>query len=87
MADGYGLTRGSGSGGRRRNLDLAGRNTTDESTADLVGNIQLSPRERSRPGDGSARTVILRSFGLEQPQDPLCAVGGPCGDKTPVGFA
>ncbi|MGH9044430.1 MAG: hypothetical protein ACRDVP_06305 [Acidimicrobiales bacterium] len=55
VADGDGLTRGSGSGSCCGSLHLAGRNTTE-------------------------------SFGLEQPQHPFCAAGGPCGNQTSVGF-
>nr|WP_163548555.1 hypothetical protein [Candidatus Frankia nodulisporulans] len=87
VADGYGLTGGSGSGSCRRSLHITGIDPTHESTADLLGSVQLSPGERPGPGDGSARAVILWSFGLEQHQNPLCAIGGPCGDKTSIGFA
>ena len=64
--------------------------------ANLVGSLQLSPGKRPGPGDSNAKTVILLSFGLEQPQNSLCAVGRPsatrrrsaslsvCGDTTAV---
>jgi hypothetical protein len=87
VTDGYGLTGGSGSGSCRGSLHITGSDATHESTADLLGSVQLSPSERPGPGDGSARAVILRSFGLEQPQNPLCAIGGPCSDKTSISFA
>jgi hypothetical protein len=87
VADGYGLAGGSGSGSCRGSLHLTGSDATDESTADLLGSVQLSPGERPGPGDERTRAVILWSFGLEHPQNPLCAVGGPCGDETSVGFA
>jgi hypothetical protein len=87
VADGYGLTGGSGSGHCRWSLHITGSNPTHEPTADLLGSVQLSAGERPGPGDGSARAVINWSFGLEQPQNPLCAIGGPCGHKAPVGFA
>jgi hypothetical protein len=87
VADSYGLTRRSGSRRCRGSIHLAGRNADDESTADPLGSVQLSAGERPRPGDGSARAGIVWRFGLEQPENPLCAVGGPCGDETSLGFA
>jgi hypothetical protein len=82
VADGYGLTSRSGSRSCRGVLDLSSGNTADESTADLLGSVQLSSRERPSAGDSGARAVIRRSASLEQPQNSLGTVGGPCGDKT-----
>jgi hypothetical protein len=87
VTDGYGLTGGSGGGSCCRSLHITGGDATDEPTANHLGGVQLSPSERPGPGDGSARAIIGWSFGLEQTQNPLCAVGGPHGDKTSVGFA
>jgi hypothetical protein len=80
------LIGGSRSCGCRGSLYVTGSPATDESTAYLVGGVQLSLGERPGPGDGSARSVILWSFCLEQTQNPVRAVGGPRGDKTSVGF-
>jgi hypothetical protein len=87
MADGHRLTGGSGSCHRGRSFYVTGSDATDESTADFLASVQLSAGERASPSDGRARAVITWSFGLKQAQHPLRAVGGPCGDKTSVGFA
>lgn len=62
VADGYGLAGSPGSGRRCGILNLVGRNPTHESTANLVGSLQLSTGERPGPGDGSARTVVASHF-------------------------
>ena len=49
--------------------------------------MELSAGERAGPGDERPRAVIIGSFSLKQPEHPLCAVGGPGGNKTSVGFA
>lgn len=87
VADAYGLTGGPGSRGGCGRTHLAGRHAADEAAADLLGNVQLATGERPSAGDGRARTIVSGSFGLEQHQDPLCAIGRPGGDKAPVGFA
>jgi hypothetical protein len=87
VTDGYGLTGGSGRGGCCWSLYLADRHATDEAAANHIGSVQLSSSEGTGAGYGSARAVISWSFGLKQPQNPLCAIGGPRGDKTSVGFA
>lgn len=65
MADGYGLTGGSGGGSCRGSLHLTGSDATYESTADLLGSLQLSPGERPGPSDRSARALISWSLGLK----------------------
>jgi hypothetical protein len=87
VADGCGLTGGSGGGSGRGSLHLAGRDTANESAADLLGSVELSSGERASAGDGSARAVISWRFSLKESQNPLSAVGGPCGDEASVGFA
>jgi len=86
VADGYGLTGGSGGGSGCGSLYVTGSNATGESTADLLGSVQLSPGERPAPGNPSARAVIGWCFSLKQPQNPLSAVGGLGSDKAPVGL-
>jgi hypothetical protein len=87
VADGHGSAGSSGSGCCGGIFYIPGRNTTDEPTANLVGSFQLPSGKRPGPGDGNARTVVLLSFGLAQPQNSLCAVGRPSGDETSIGFA
>src|SRR5579864_2892121 len=87
VADGYRLTGGSGSGGRGGSLYFVGRHATDEAATNLLGSVELASGERPSAGDRSARAIVSWSLGLEQPQDPLCTIGSPCGDKTSVGFA
>ena len=87
VAHGYGLARSAGGSRGRAGLYFAGRHTTDKSAPDLMGGLQLTSGEGPGPGDGSTRTVVLRSLGLEQTQDSLRAASRPSGDKTPVGFA
>jgi hypothetical protein len=58
VADGYGLTGGSGGGCGCGCLCVTGSDATDESTADLLGGVQLSSGERPGPGNRSARAVI-----------------------------
>ena len=64
VADSYGLAGSSGSGRCGGIFYVAGRDTTDEPMANLVGSLQLSPGKRPGPGDSNAKTVILLSFGL-----------------------
>ncbi len=87
VAHGDGLTGGSGSARCSRSPYLACTDATGKSTANRLRGVELSPGERAGPGDESPGAVILWSLSLKQLQNPLCAVGGPCGDKTPVGFA
>ena len=87
VADRYGLAGGSGSGQGSGICNITSSDATDESTTDFLRGVQLSPGERTSAGDGSARPFITRSVGLKQPQDPLCTVSCPCGDKAAVGLA
>jgi hypothetical protein len=87
VADGYSLTCGSGGRDGCRSFHLADRHASDEPTTNLRGGVQLSTGVSPSSGDGGTRAVISWSLGLKQPQDALCAVGGPCGDKAPVGLA
>lgn len=86
VADGDGLTGGSSRGGRGT-CHLAGGDAADEAATDLRSGVQLSPGERPGAGDGRARTIVSWSFGLEEAEDPFCAVRGPSGEETSVGFA
>jgi hypothetical protein len=86
MADGDGLTGGSGSGRCSGRLHLTGTDATDKTAADLLRRAQLSSGERASPGDERPRAAIIWSLGLEQPENPLGAVSGPGGDETSVGF-
>jgi hypothetical protein len=86
VADGYGLTGGSGGGSGCGSLYVTGSDASGESTADLLGSVQLSSGECPGSGNRSARAVISRRFSLKQPQNSLSAVGGPRGHKAPVGF-
>jgi hypothetical protein len=65
MADGNGLTGGSGSRSGRGNFHLAGRDAAHEAATNLLGSAQLSSGERPSAGDGSARAIVSWSFGLE----------------------
>ena len=87
MADGDRLTGGSGSGRCGGSLYIACTDAADKPTTNLVRRVQLSPGERAGPGDERPRAVVSRRLSLKEPQNPLRAVGGPCGDKTSVGFA
>ena len=87
MADRDGLTGGSGRGRCGRSPHLTCPDAPGKPPANLRGRVELSPGERAGPGDERPRAVIIWSLGLKQPENPLCAVGGPCGNKTSVGFA
>ena len=65
MADGDGLTGGSGCGRRGRCLYITRTDATGKPTADLLGSVQLSPGERAGPGDESPRAVIIWSLSLK----------------------
>ena len=65
VADGDGLTSGSGSGRCGGSLDVARTDATGKPSADLLGSLPLSPRERSGPVDETSRAVIIRRLGLE----------------------
>ncbi len=86
MADGDGLTGGSGSGRCGGSRDFTWTDAAGKPAANLLDGVHLSPGKRARPGDESTRAVVIWSLGLEQPQDPLSAIGGPCGDKTSIAF-
>ena len=87
MAYGDGLTGGFASGHGGRGPYIARTNATDKPPANLVGSSQFTSGEGAGSGDESARAVVIGSLGLEEPQDSLCAVGGPCSSKTTVGLA
>jgi len=81
------LTGGAGSRRSCGSCHLAGRNTTDEPTTNLLSGVQLSSGKRPSAGDQCARTVVSWSFSLEQANHPLSTIGRPCGDDPPIGFA
>jgi hypothetical protein len=87
VADSGGLTGGSSRGRCGRSLHLTRSDATGKPSANLIGSVSLSPGEGAGPGDESPRAVIVWSLSLKQPENPLCAVGGPCGHKTSVGVA
>jgi hypothetical protein len=87
VADGHGLTGGSGSGSGCGSLDLVGRHATDEAPANLLGSVELSSGERPSASDGGARAVVSWSAGLKQAEHPLCAIRSPCGDLASFGLA
>ncbi len=86
VADADGLTGGSGSGRCSGRRHLTSTDPTDKTAADLFRRAQLSSGERASPGDERPRPAIIWSLGLEQPENPLGTVSGPCGDETSVGF-
>ena len=61
-----------------------GSATGDEPEADLGRHLEFSTGERSSAGDPVPGPVIVGSFLLEQDQDALGAVRGPCGDECAV---
>ena len=65
MADGDGLTGGSGCGRCGGSLYITRTDATGKPTANLLGSVQLSPGERAGPGDGRARAVIIWSLSLK----------------------
>jgi hypothetical protein len=87
VADGYSLTCGSGGRDGYGGVHLADRYASNEPTANLRGGVQLSSGVRPSAGDASTRAFVGRGFGLKPPEDALCAIGGPYGDKTPVSLA
>lgn len=87
VADGDGLPGGPSSCRCGRRLYLPGTDATGEATPNPRGSIQLPPGERPGAGDERPRSVIIRRLSLKQHQNPLCAVGGPGGDKASLGLA
>jgi hypothetical protein len=87
MADGHGLTGGSGSGSGCGSLLFVGRHTTHEAPANLLGSVELSAGVRPSASDGGARAVVSWSIGLKQPEHPLCTIRGPCGDTASFSLA
>lgn len=75
--------------GRRRcgSLHVTSSASSDKTAADLFGNAKLATSKGPRPGDRVAGAAIPWSFGLEQPQNPFCAVRRPRCDDAPVSFA
>jgi hypothetical protein len=87
VGDGDCLTGGSGSGRCSSSLQVTRRDTAGEPTANLVRSADFSSGERAGPVDESPWAVIIWSLILEQPQNPLGAVGRPCGNEPPLGLA
>ncbi len=87
MADGDGLTGGPRRGHCSRSFLFVHADASGKATADLVRSAQLSPGERTSPGDESPRAVIIWGFSLKDGQNALCTVGSPRRDKTSAGFA
>ena len=87
MAHSYGLTCGSGGRECYRRSHVADRHTSDEPTTDLGGGVQLSSGVSPSSDDGSTSAIVGRNLGLKQSEDALGAIGGPCRDEAPVGFA
>jgi hypothetical protein len=67
MADGDGLTGGSGSGRCSSALHVTRSDAAGKSTANLIRSAELSPGERAGPVDESPWAVIVLSLRLEQP--------------------
>jgi hypothetical protein len=87
VADGDGLTGGLRSGHGSRRPHVVRTDAPGKATADLLRGAELSPGERMSSGDESARAVIVWGLSLKEVQNPLRAVGSPCGNKASVGFA
>src|SRR3954447_14464062 len=87
VADRDALAGGAGGGRCRRSLHLTGTDATGKPPTNLLGSMELSAGERAGPGDERPRAVISWRLSLKQPEHPLCAVGGPGGHQTSVGFA
>jgi hypothetical protein len=87
VADGDGLTGGSGSGRCGGILYVTRTDATGKSTANFLGGVELSAGERPGPSDESPRAAIIWSLSLKEPENPVGAVGGPRGDKAAAGFA
>jgi hypothetical protein len=67
MADGDGLTGGSGSAPCGRGLHITRSDATGKPTADLVRGAQLSPGERTGAGDESPRAAVIWRLSLKCP--------------------
>jgi hypothetical protein len=87
VADRDGLTGGPRSSRCSRALDVVCSDATGKATANLLRSAELSPGERTSPGDDSPRAIIVWSLSLKQVQNPRRAVGRPSGNKTSVVFA
>ncbi len=87
VADADRLAGGSSSGDRCRSLHFVRAHASYEATSYLLGRAELSPGERAGPGDECPRAPVIWHLRLEEAENSLCAVGGPLGEKTPVGLA
>jgi hypothetical protein len=65
MADGDGLTGGSGCGRCGGTLYITRTDATGKPAANLLGSVQLCPGERAGPGDESPGAVIIWSLSLK----------------------
>jgi hypothetical protein len=74
VADGYGLTGGSGSSCSGGSDDITRADATGEPTTDLLRRVQLTPGEGAGPRDQRPRAIIIRSLVLKQPKNSLNAV-------------
>lgn len=59
----------------------------NEPAANLLGDIELAARERSRSSNGVASTAVFGSFRFDETQHPLRTIGRPPGHDPPLGFA
>ena len=66
MADGDGLTSGTGSGHGGGNPYLTCTDATGKPTANLLGGVQRSAGEGAGPRDERPRAAIIRSLSLEK---------------------
>lgn len=86
MRDACGLPGRSGGGHRCRITDLTSSDTTNEPATDLLRDIKFAAGKGACPGDRITRAAITRSLRFEQSQHPVCAIGCPRRDDSPVSF-
>jgi hypothetical protein len=87
VADGCGLTGGSGCGGSGARLGIASSTAIHKPAADFDPGVELSAREGPGPGDRGARAAVSWVFGLKHFEHPFGAIGGPSGDQASIRLA
>jgi hypothetical protein len=76
-----------GSSRRSGSLRVTSCAVSDKPAANFSGDTEFATSKGPGPGDGITRAAVSGYFGLEQCEHPLCTVGRPHRDDTPVRLA
>jgi hypothetical protein len=87
VADRYCLSGSARRGRRSGTACVVHADTADETSPDLSNRREFTVRKGACALDELSWAVVSGMLGLEHVEDPLCAVGGPPGDLSPIAVA